>query len=426
VRRLLLPGALLAALVVLVIVSGCGGGKSARPADGVSGSSSARVWRPGVPDTLGPVVAVVGTRRIRAHEIDSIIATAPPNMQAQLREKEGYKNLVDRVATEEAVYQAALRAGTENDPLYRAAVAKASRDAMMRTYYQRRAAGFGEAGDSAVQAFYDSHRNEFEIPARARVRHIQTTTKAKAASLRKRLASGGLWDATARANSTDKATRETGGVLGFITPSTTYVPGVGNAPDLVTAAFGLKEGEISQPIKSEKAWHLIQVDQVEPVRVQPLSEVRGGIVARLTQENEQANARQFIDSLKTAAGTTIFEDSIAVAVRPERTAQELFQAAQAAASPEKRIDLYRAVAAQFPSDSVSVQAEFMIGFTYAEDLERYDEARAEFQKFIAKHPNSELAKSARWMLENMDKPAPELKDLPEGPGGTGAPPDSIR
>ena len=68
----------------------------------------------------------------------------------------------------------------------------------------------------------------------------------------------------------------------------------------------------------------------------------------------------------------------------------------------------------------------MIGFTYAEELNDYEKARSEFEKFIAKHPNSELANSARWMLQNMDKPAPDLNDSPEGSGGTGAPPDSLR
>lgn len=416
-------------LAAAAVAAGCGGGKKVAPASDIGGatsSSAAHVWQPGAPDTLGPVVAIIGDRRIRAHEIDSLIETAPPNLRPQLREPEGYKSLVDRVVTEEVIYQAARRSDIGKDPAYHAAVARAAREAMMRMYYQRRAAGFPAPSDSAVQAFYDSHLASYQVPARARVRHIQVPTRARAEALRKRLLAGGLWDALARANSEDKATRESGGVLGFVTPGADFVPGVGNTPEIVKAAFELKEGETSRPVKSEKGWHLIQVDHIEPPRAQPLSDVRPGIVGHLSTENQESASQAFLDSLKAASGATILEDSIRAALAPVSSAQDYFKKAQAAVNPQKRIELYREVVKRYPDDPVSIQAQFMIGFTYAEDLANYDEARAEFDKFIAKYPQSELANSARWMLQNMDKPAPELKDTPEGTGGPGAPPDSLR
>ena len=414
-----------AALLAAAVAAGCGGSSKTHPAVGGSGASS-KVWHPGVPDSLGPVVAVVGSRKIRAHEVDSLIATAPPQMQAQLHEPEGYKNVVERIVQEEAIYLGAVRAGMENDPAYRAAAAKSARETMMRMYYQRRAAGFPTASDSAIQAYYQAHQSDFEIPARVRVRHIQVATKSKAASLRKKLQGGALWDALARHNSTDKVTASNGGILGFITPQTSYVPGVGNAPNIVKVAFELKENETSQPVESDKGWHLIRVDQSEPAKVQPLEQVRMNIEGTLGQDIQQASTKAFIDSLKTAAGATMFEDSIAAAVRPAESCQDMFKKAQTAATPNDRIDGYRRVVNLCPDDSIAVQAAFMVGFTYAEELEQYDHARAEFKAFLAKYPNSELAKSATWMMENMDKPAPELKDAPEGTGSTGAPPDSTR
>ena len=305
-------------LAAAAVAAGCGGGKKVAPASDVGGAnpSSVHVWQPGTPDTLGPVVAIVGDRRIRAHEIDSLIETAPQNLRPQLREPEGYKGVVDRVVTEEVIYQAAKRSDVDRDPAYRAAVAKATREALMRTYYQRRAAGFAAPSDSAIQAFYQSNQASYQVPARARVRHIQVSTRARAEAVRKRLLAGGLWDALARSSSEDKATSGTGGVLGFVTPGTEYVAGVGNAPEIVKAAFELKEGETSRPLKSEKGWHLIEVDRIEPGRVQPLSEVRQGIVGHLATENEERASQAFLDSLKTASGATILEDSIQVALSP--------------------------------------------------------------------------------------------------------------
>jgi peptidyl-prolyl cis-trans isomerase C len=427
IHRIRLGAAAALVLAPLALaVAGCGGSGASRPASGTSADGQARVWRPGAPDTLGPTVAIVGSRRVRAHEVDSLIETAPPNLRTQLREKEGYKSVIDRIVVEEAVYQAAQRSGVERDPDFRAALARVTREVMIRTYYEKAKAALPPPSDSAIQAYYDAHASEYEIAPRARIRHIQLPTRAKAASLRKRIQSGGLWDALARANSTDPLTRDQGGVLGFVTPANDYVPGIGKSASIVAAAFTLKEGQTSQPLKSDKAWHLIRVDNVEGKRTQPLAEVRSRIASQLMSEREDRFSKEFIDSLRAGAGAVVFDDSIAVAIEPAHTAQDFFKQAQAAVSPAQRIELYRGVVSRFPNDPVSIQAQFMIGFTYAEEMGEYDKAREEFQKFIAAHPSAELANSARWMLENMDKPAPDLKDGPEGEGGTGASPDSTR
>jgi len=330
------------------------------------------------------------------------------------------------LVAEEALYQAAKRSGIEKDPAYQAAVARAAREALMRQYYQNRMAHFPPPSDSAIQNYYDTPAAEFTVAARARVRHIQVPTRAKAEALRKRLTSGGLWDALAKQNSTDKGTRDNGGLVGYVTPGTEYVPGIGKAPAIVAAAFELKENQISQPLHSEKGWHLIRVDNVETAHAQPIAEVRQGILAHLSNEAQEELSTRFLDSLKTASGAVVYDDSVRLAATPARTAQEYFKEAQGAATPTQRIQLYRDLVARFPDDSVSVQAAFMVGFTYAEDLGQYDEARAEFRKFLDKYPHHELANSAKWMLENMDKPAPKLEDAPEGADSNGAPPDTTR
>lgn len=408
------------ALALASALGGCSSGS--RPAGGVSGAGS-HGWKPSRPDTLGPVVAVVGNRRITAHDIDSIVATAPPNMRDQFSTPEAYRSLVERAVTEEAVYQAAKASGADKDPAYVSELGRSAREILLRRYYQGKLASMPPPSDSAIQAHYDAHKEEYVIAPRARVRHIQLATRAKAESVRRQLVKGGLWDAICRAQSTDAATKQDGGVLGFVTPEVEYVPGVGKSPAIVAAAFELKEGDISKPLKSDKGWHLIRVESVEPRSYQPLAAVRQQIEGQLATDLETAYSRALLDSLKEQANATVFADSIEAAVRPEKSPQDYFKEAQAATSATQRIELYRSLVKRFPNDSVTVQAEFMIGFTYAEDLGDTDRAREEFVKFIERHPNHELATSARWMMENMDKPAPDLDDAGDA-GPRGAAPDT--
>ncbi|WP_268761450.1 tetratricopeptide repeat protein [Candidatus Chrysopegis kryptomonas] len=45
----------------------------------------------------------------------------------------------------------------------------------------------------------------------------------------------------------------------------------------------------------------------------------------------------------------------------------------------------------------------MLGFIHANELNDYKKAKIYYQKFIEKYPNSELATSAKFELENLGK-----------------------
>ncbi len=413
--------------VLALFLSGCSGGPkpaagpgdTARPevASGSKGTKGSKVWRPAAPDTLGPVVAVIGGRKITRHDVDSVVATVPAGIQAQFREVEGYRGLVERMITQEAVYEAARRANTERDSTYQAELKRYSRDLLMRAYFDAQVRALPEIADSTAQSYYASHEEEFTIRPRARVRHIALASRAKALEIRRALVKGALWDETAAKVSTDKATKANGGLLGWVSKDSDVVPGVGKAPAVVAAAYSLPLEEISQPLKSDKSWHLIKVETREDKTVQPFDTVRERILSRHRNERRDAFGKTLTDSLLKFSNAVIFDDSIRVALTPAKTAEDFFKEAQAAATPLQRIELYRMLITRYPEERVSIQARFMIGFTYAEEMGEYDLARKEFEEFLKLHPDADLAGSAKWMLENMEKPAPDLEEKDSGDGG---------
>lgn len=399
----------------LLAVAGCSGGPKPSEGNGAAskaGPSDSRVWHPGVADTTGPVVALVGTRKITRHEVDSLIATAPTSIQPQLRQPDGYRDVVSRIVMQEGMYAAAKREGLEKDSTYLASLDAMRKDLLIRRYYDYKTSNLPAIPDSAVQHYYDTHGSEFTTEARARVRHIQFSTKAKAAEVRRALVKGALWDATCKKYSTDKVTQATGGNLGWVAQTSDNVPGVGKSPAIVAAAFALPIDQISQPLRSEKNWHLIKVETREEKKVQPLDQVRTRIETRLKNQQRDDYGKSFGDSIMQEA--IIFDDSIRVALSPGKTPEDYFKEAQAAVTPLERIGLYRGLIARYPHDRVSIQAQFMIGFTYAEELGEYGLATAEFRQFLKDHPDSDLAASAQWMIDNMEKPAPDLNE--EGGG----------
>jgi peptidyl-prolyl cis-trans isomerase D len=83
-------------------------------------------------------------------------------------------------------------------------------------------------------------------------RHILVADEATAQKVRQLLVSGEDFSKVAAQYSTDTATKDKGGDLGWF--------GKGKmVPEFEAAAFSLKVGEISQPVKSQYGYHIIQV-----------------------------------------------------------------------------------------------------------------------------------------------------------------------
>ena len=93
-------------------------------------------------------------------------------------------------------------------------------------------------------------------------RHILVADEATALSIRQKLMSGANFVSLAAQTSIDTGSKDKGGDLGWFGKGKMVV-------EFENAAFALKIGEISQPIKSTNGWHIIQVLGHE---IRPLTE----------------------------------------------------------------------------------------------------------------------------------------------------------
>lgn len=131
-----------------------------------------------------------------------------------------------------------------------------------------------------LRAYYEAHRNDYR---RTRAQHILVGNENLAASLVTQLRDvakkqvGDLFKKLAKEFSTDKSNAKQGGDLGYSSAGQ-FVPPFEDAMN------ELKEGEVSDPVKTQFGWHVIRVMDR---RVESFQDVRAQIEGELSAQTEE-------------------------------------------------------------------------------------------------------------------------------------------
>ena len=124
-------------------------------------------------------------------------------------------------------------------------------------------------------------------------RHIVVNTEEEAQAILTQLQAGEDFAALARQRSQDQNTKEAGGDLGF------FHRGQLISPEVEEAAFALSPGQISEVVRSQFGYHIVQVLEKAPDRPLPpelLNALREQTFARWMQEQwDSATIERFID-----------------------------------------------------------------------------------------------------------------------------------
>jgi peptidyl-prolyl cis-trans isomerase SurA len=158
---------------------------------------------------------------------------------------------------------------------------------------------------SEVEAYYKTHQEEFNQPAQARIRHIffrvdpgavqpqVDAVQARAARVLQEARNGSDFADLARLHSED-ATAANGGDLGFIKRGQAL-------PEFEEVIFAMKEGEISDVIRTGNGLHIIKVEAFSIGTDRPFAETKAEIERRLLQEKIEKRFQDWTSELKDRA-----------------------------------------------------------------------------------------------------------------------------
>ena len=207
--------------------------------------------------------------------------------------KEEVDNAINDIMTKNHMDKAAFEAALEQEGYDTAEYRKTLRDQLtIMRLVARDVKSRITVKDADIVKYYNGHKSRFVHPASVEVAHIMfpakdgdmDAAKKAADAARAEIMKGTSFEDMAVKCSGDKDAAKTC-VLGTF--------GKGElAPDVEAAAFGMKAGDVSQPIKSDKGYQLIKVMKKTGGSTETLDDARPEIVDRLSsKEGEKLYAR---------------------------------------------------------------------------------------------------------------------------------------
>jgi peptidyl-prolyl cis-trans isomerase D len=153
--------------------------------------------------------------------------------------------------------------------------------------------------EQELRQYYDKNAERFSKPEQVHARHIllkidgknEEEVKKQAEDLVKQLRAGADFAALAQKYSDDPGSKARGGDLGFFSKGRMI-------PEFEKAAFSLKVNEISDPIKSQFGYHIIQVLEKQPAYKMDFAMVKDQIYRELAQPKAIENAKDQATKIK--------------------------------------------------------------------------------------------------------------------------------
>lgn len=152
-------------------------------------------------------------------------------------------------------------------------------------------------GEEELRERYEAELERFALPERRRVRHIlisvdagadtavEEAAKASIAQIRERITAGEDFAALASELSGDPGSAGQGGDLGLIEKGLMD-------PAFDQAAFALEQGHLSDAVRSQFGYHLIEVTEIEGGTTKPFEEVKDQLISEIEKRGVEG---QFFD-----------------------------------------------------------------------------------------------------------------------------------
>lgn len=242
------------------------------------------------------VVAKVGNLKITVDELNQVFGKRPfANFDEELQKK---RERLDMLIQEKMYLADAYKNKLDKDTSIVQAVERDKRGFLMNVLYDKVVVAAVKITEDDLKAYYESLKEEVSA------RHILINDEKLADSVYNLVqadTSESSFAKLAMRFSEDPGTKDKGGDLGWFKRGRMVT-------EFENAAFALKVGEISKPVKTPFGFHIIKLTGRRPVEQPPFETMKQDLERELKMRKERERTTAFLDSIKSASALTITDN----------------------------------------------------------------------------------------------------------------------
>jgi peptidyl-prolyl cis-trans isomerase C len=277
---------LCAATISLAALVGCQG--SATPGGATSGKKE------------GQVMAEVNTGSITTGDFERELKNLPEYLKAMAETPQGRKEMLDTMVIRELILQQAAKDGLDKGTEIEDKLQDLKKRLIVESFLKKKVEQESNVSEEDMKKFYEQNKDKFKSGDQIKASHILVKSEKEAKDVQAQLKAGGNFEELAKKFSSDSSSSK-GGDLGWF--------GKGSmVPAFEKAALALKEGQISDIVKSDFGFHIIKLTGKRPAGIRPYEEVKDQIKGAIMPTKQQEVFQKIKDELKKSAKITIKED----------------------------------------------------------------------------------------------------------------------
>jgi peptidyl-prolyl cis-trans isomerase C len=280
----------------------------------------------------GKVMAEVNSGSITTGDFERELKNLPEYLKAMADTPQGRKEMLDTMVIRELILQQASKDGLDKGPEIEEKLIDLKKRLIVESFLKKKVESESNVSDEDLKKFYEQNKDKFKTGEQIKASHILVKTEKEAKDVLTQIKSGGNFEELAKKNSVDSSSAK-GGDLGWF--------GKGSmVPAFEKAALALKEGQVSEVVKSDFGFHIIKLTGKRPAGIRPLEEVKEQIKGAIMPTKQQEVFQKIKEELKKTAKITVKEDVLnemggkKEEAKPED--KKPADAAKPAAAPEKK------------------------------------------------------------------------------------------
>lgn len=244
------------------------------------------------------VVATVGDETITQGDLEGELNMLAPQWRGRIKTEGGRKNVIQNVVRRRLILMEAEARGVDKDPKLMIELERLKSARLLN----KMLSDDKSLDEALLKQKFEENKASFDTPERIKARHIliklkpdasaaeQARVKAEADKIAK-AARGGADFAKLAKEKSDGPTKENGGDLGI------FARGKMD-PEFENVAFGLKAGQVSDPVKTSFGYHIIKVEEKLAPASPTYEEVKDQVAKKFKPQLERERFEKFLGSLE--------------------------------------------------------------------------------------------------------------------------------